>query len=101
MAVDAPHRSAAVPIRQVLPLPTGCGWRRAAEIATACAAVALAHVVQRYWPALAGESAGRQLAFVKAMLLIPMLLSIDRIRGWGRIPGRPVQPASGRALDAR
>jgi hypothetical protein len=30
-----------------------------------------------------------------------MLLSIDRIRGWGRIPGRPVQPASGRALDAR
>ncbi len=85
MAVDAPHGAAFAPFLPVLPLPWRKGWRRAAEIGTACAAIVLAHVVQRYWPALAGEPAGRQLAFMKAMLVVPMLLSIDCLRS-RRVP---------------
>jgi hypothetical protein len=99
MAVDATHGPALAPLRPVLPLPWRNGWRRAANIATACAAIALAHVVQRYWPALAGEPAGRQLAFMKAMLVVPMLLSIDRLTSRHLPPGRPAQSAAGRSPD--
>lgn len=80
MAAAAPLRSALLPDRPAL--PPHAIRRQAMRIATACTVVALAPLFQRYWPGLASEPAARQLALVKALLLLPVLLSIDRFRDW-------------------
>lgn len=69
--------------------PSGLRRRRAAGIAAAWTAFALAVLCQRYWPVMAGESAARQFSFLKAMALLPLLLSVDRIKSVAMIlPGR-------------
>lgn len=77
MAADTPSGTAHLPARQVW-LP-GFYSARLSDFVTACAAIALALLVRKYCPLLAGEPAARQLEFVKATLIIPMLLCIDRI----------------------
>lgn len=81
MAADAPSGTVHLPAGQVPP-PGLCG-ARLSQFVTACAAIALALLFQKYWPLLAGEPAARQVAFLKATLVVPMLLCIDRI-GVGR-----------------
>jgi len=80
MAAGAPPGAAPLPSGQVLPLPTA-DERWAKAMVTACVVLALDSLVQRYWPFLVGEPPSRQLALVKAMLTLPVLLSLDRIRG--------------------
>lgn len=81
MAADAPSAPTHLPAGQVSP-PGFCG-ARLSDLVTACAAIALALLFRKYWPLLTGEPAARQLEFLKAMLIVPVLLCIDRI-GPGR-----------------
>lgn len=80
MAADARSGTAHRPARQVWP-PAFCGVRLSALV-TACAAIALALLFRKYWPPLAAESTARQLEFLRATLVVPVLLCLDRIRGW-------------------
>ena len=96
MVASAPLGSAPLPSGQLLSLPTRHEWRRAGAMITACLALAVATALQRYWPFLAGEPPARQLALLKAMLVLPVLLSLDRIRGWRPVPDRPPQRTPGR-----
>lgn len=90
MAADAPAGTAHLPARQVR--PSGVRGARLSDLVTACAATALALLLRTYWPLLACEPAARQLEFLKAMLIVPALLCIDRIGGGRWSPRHEARP---------
>lgn len=81
MAADAASGTAHLPAGQVSPPGFRPAW--VSDLLTACAAIALALLFRKYWPLLAGEPAARQVEFLKAMLIVPVLVCCDRI-GSGR-----------------
>ena len=90
MAAEARSGTAHLPARQVSPHGF-CGARLSAFV-TACAAIALALLFRKYWPLLTGEPAARQLEFLKAMLIVPVLVCIDRIGGVRSSPRHKAPP---------
>lgn len=94
MAADAASGTAHLPARQVPPPGFRTAW--VSDLVTACAAIALALLFRKYWPLLTGEPAARQLEFLKAMLIVPVLVGIERIGGgrWWARHGAPPPPAA-------